>query len=121
MVFWRDSDAGPACLEYSWVPEGKRKLIRLPRQRDEDSRTDPVSETISRVQVYRLVCNDVGTDNWQFPAGPPRNSRIVYAAIQVFEDRGRVVGTAYFADGSSATDSRPLNKDHLPCPELPGD
>ena len=24
MDFWRDDHTGPACLEYSYVPEGKR-------------------------------------------------------------------------------------------------
>lgn len=121
MVFWRDSTIGPACLEYSWVPQGTRRLIRLPLGLDEDARTDPAPEKASHVQVYRLVSNRVGTDTWQFPAGPPYKSRVVYASIQVFEERGQVVGTVYYADGSSASDTRALKADHLPCPELPGD
>jgi hypothetical protein len=121
MVFCRDSTIGPACLEYSWVPQGSRRLIRLPQGLDEDARTDPAPEKASHVQVYRLVSNRVGTDTWQFPAGPPYKSRVVYASIQVFEERGQVVGTVYFADGTSASDTRSLKADHLPCPEFPGD
>jgi hypothetical protein len=121
MVFWRDSDTGPACLEYSWVPQGIRRLIQLPPKLDENARTDSAPDRPSHVQVYRLVSNHVGTDTWQFPAGPPRDSRVVFASTQVFEERKQVVGTVYYADGSSATESRPLRVDHLPCPEIPGD
>lgn len=119
MIFWRDTDIGPACLEYSWVPQGVRKLIQLPPLEDEDSRKDPALPNISQVQVYRLVSDRLGVDTWQFPAGPPPNSRIIYATIQVFENRKYVLGTAYYADGSSTADFRPLKTDPLPCPERP--
>jgi hypothetical protein len=119
MVFWRDTDIGPACLEYSWIPQGTRRVIRLPLGQDEGGRTDPTDSDTSQVQVYRLVCNRVGADTWQFPPGP-HSSRIVYATIQVFESRKYAVGTAAFADGSSATDFRPLKDAPLPCPESPG-
>jgi hypothetical protein len=127
MVFWRDDDEGLACLEYSWVPMGApRKLIQLPPLVDEDSRKDPIPKNtnISQVQVYRLVCNRLGIDDklgWLFPAaGAPHNSEIIYATIQVFESRKYILGTAYFADGSSAADYRPLRTAPLPCPEVPG-
>ena len=119
MVFWRDTDTGPACLEYSWVPEGQRKLIKLPPQQDEGSRQDPVSVNITQVQVYRLVSNARGIDTWQFPPGPPHNSRIIYATVQVFESNMYVIGTVYYADGSRAADRLPLKSDPKPCPELP--
>lgn len=119
MIFWRDTDPGPGCLEYSWVPTGQRRVVRLGPLQDEESRQDSVSDEISHVQVYRLVCNRYGLDTWQFPQGPPHNSRIIFATIQVFESRMYVVGTAHYADGSSATDFRSLKADPLPCPELP--
>jgi hypothetical protein len=122
MVFWRDADTGPACLEYNWVPESPpRKLIQLPALADEDSRKDPVPKNmkISQVQVYRLVCDRLGIDDklgWNFPAEPSDKSTIIYATIQVFESRKYILGTAYYADGSSVTDFRPLKTAPLPCP-----
>jgi hypothetical protein len=124
MIFWCDTDTGQACLEYSWVPQGNRKVIRLPPQQGEDSRKDPIDDlNITQVEVYRLVCNNVGkagAASWQFPPGPPHNSRIVYATVQVFESRMYAVGTAYYADGSSAADFLSMKENPLPCPEIPG-
>ena len=123
MIYWRDNDIGPACLEYSWVPTGSRKIIRLPPQLDEDSRKDTVESRITQVEVYRLVCNNVGKvseASWQFPPGPPHSSPIVYATVQVFESRMYAIGTAYYADGSIASDFLTLREKPLPCSEIPG-
>ena len=106
------------------MPTGNRKDIRLPPQLDEDSRTDPIyGLNITQVEVYRLVCNSVGKvsdASWQFPPGPPHNSPIVYATVQVFESRMYAIGTAYYADGSSATDFLTMKENPLPCSERPG-
>jgi hypothetical protein len=122
MVFWRDADKEPACLEYSWVPEGKRHVIRLTPGLQEDSRTDPIPmDEISHVQVYRLTSDAVGIDSWQFPPGPPHSAPVIYAAVEVFEKRMEVVGTVHYSDGSSASDRRLLHLHPLRCPETPSD
>lgn len=118
LVFWRDDDDGPACIEYSWVPEGKRRVILLSAQQDEGSRTDPVLDNVSHVQLYRLASTGRGADSWQFPPGTPRSSPVIYATVEVFHSRGELVGTVHYADGVSRTDTFPLKTSALPCPEL---
>jgi hypothetical protein len=123
MVFWRDVCVLSACLEYSWVPEGKRHVIQLGPNQSEDSTTDSITipDDISYVEVYRLMSNGVGTDSWQFPPGQPHTSPVIYSAIEVFEERMEVVGTAHYADGSHVSGTRMLNRSPLLCPELPQD
>jgi hypothetical protein len=122
MTFSRDVNTGPACVQYSWVPDGQRKEIKLLPQQDQDSRSDSVSDNISQVQVYCLVCNELGIhapNTWQFPPGPPYRSPVISAAIQVFESGKYVAGTVNYADGTSTSDTYPLTPHPLPCPKLP--
>jgi hypothetical protein len=73
MDFWRDDHTGPACLEYSYVPEGKRRIIQLRPGQQEAIQADTVPDDLkpSHVQVYTLTNNDtVSLDMWQFPPGP---------------------------------------------------
>jgi hypothetical protein len=115
MVFWRDNDVGQAHLQYSWVPEGgKRRDILLMPDYQEDSKTCSVSDRISQVQVYRLLCNDVGTDNWYIPPHPPQQSEVTFASIEVFQKSMEVISTVHFDDGSSIRNIRILIKSPPP-------
>jgi hypothetical protein len=116
MVFGRDDPGAPACLEYSWVPIGKRIPLLLPHDQNVVSHLDQVDTDISQVQVYRLVDGNVGTDTW-YLSPAEKNKSIVYATIYVA--RGQVVATQYFADGTSVTDARLLKSNPLPCPTPP--
>jgi hypothetical protein len=118
MVFWRDNSDGPACVEYSWLPQGVRRVILLDSTEDEGNRSDTTDTDISHVQVYRLASNERGADGWQFPPGPPYSSPVIYGAIEVFEQRMEVVGTVHYADGTSRRDTYALKTRALPCPEI---
>jgi len=119
MMYRRDVYTQRGCLEYSWVPEGKRRVILLnPGQREGD-RTDPGPDAASHVQVYRLVSGEFGAANLQFPEGPPHKAPLTHAIVEVFQQRMEVVGTVYYADGTNATSTFPLTTSPMPCPELP--
>jgi hypothetical protein len=80
MTFSRDVYNGPACLEYSWVPEGKRRTILLKATQQSGSSKDQVSSDLhpSHVQVYSLTNDEQwSTEGWQFPAGPPHATDVV--------------------------------------------
>ena len=69
MTFWRDDSSRPACLEYSWVPEGLRHTIQLDSGQREGSETDTISDELnpSHVQVYRLNAFEAAsTENGSF-------------------------------------------------------
>lgn len=108
MIFWRDVYDGPGSLEYSWVPQGIRRDIRLGVDEQEGSRSDPAPSDVSHVQVYKLTNGRLGITNWQFPPGPPYRAPVIAALIQVLEQRKEVIGIVHYADGTSASDSRPL-------------
>jgi hypothetical protein len=57
--FWRDDYVDGACLEYSYVPEGKRRTLLLKPGQQEASQTDTVPDDLeaSQVQVYTLTNN----------------------------------------------------------------
>jgi hypothetical protein len=118
MVFWRDIYDGPACVEYSWVPQGIRRVIQLNPKEDEGARADATNADVSHVQVYRLTSNGRGADGWQFPPGPPYTSPVIYAAIELSEQQMEVVGTVHYADGTSKRDTYPLKERAMPCPEI---
>ena len=85
MKFWRDDYSRPACLEYSWVPEGLRHTILLAPGQQEGSRTDPISDNPSHVQVYMLDNNNqVSAEMRQFPSGPPHNTPVDGATVEVY-------------------------------------
>jgi len=108
LIFWRDLYNEPASVEYSWVPQGTRRDIRLPPNQQEGSRSDPAPSDVSHVQVYRLTNGRWGVNNWQFPPGPPHKSPVIAAIIQILELRKEVIGIVQYADGTSARDSQPL-------------
>ena len=120
MKFRRDKFTGPACLEYSWVPEGKRHVILLRPGQQEGSRTDQIPDTLkpSHVQVYRLDNNkEVSAEQWQFPPGPPHPAPVASASVEVHQLQMEAVGTVYYTDGTIATGKHPLDPMSRPCPE----
>jgi len=121
MRFWRDVYGGFASLEYSWVPEGLRHVIKLTPGQQEADRTDNVSgDLYSHVQVYCLDNNKkTSTLMWQFPQGPPHKFSIIHAAIEVFQSRMVGRGTVYYADGSSMSEEHRLDDRPRRCPEEP--
>jgi hypothetical protein len=121
MTYWRDVYSGSACLEYSWVPEGRRRTILLEKGQQEGRRSDPISSDLnpSHVQVYSLTNDLYSTSGWQFPPGPPHATPVVRALVQVFEQNMEVVGTVYYADGSIATQKQKLDEQPRKCPEIP--
>ena len=124
MTFRRDVDHGPACLEYSWVPEGKRRSIHLRPVETYGSQTDTVPDALnpSHVQVYALNNNrQASTPGWQYPIGPPHGTPIQSAVTEVFQSRGEAVGTTYYKDGKSANGTQKLSNQDRPCPEQTGD
>ena len=120
MRYWRDVYHEAACLEYSWVPEGRRRVILLPRGQQEGNRTDPIAGDLnpSHVQVYSLTNGMYSTEGWQFPPGPPHATPVVRAQVEVFEKEMEVVGTVYYADGSTASQTQKLEKVLRKCPEI---
>jgi len=108
MIFWRDRYDEPGYLEYSWVPEGKRRTIDLAPGEQEGSRSDPGPTDASHVQVYRLSNGRLAIQDWQFPPGPPYKSPVIAAIVQVIERTMEAVGIVHYADGTNATDRRPL-------------
>lgn len=118
MMFSRDVYDGPACLEYSWVPEGKRRTVKLLPGRKEGTGLEPTSKEASHVQVYTLSNNgQVGLERWQFPPGGPHSSRVVGATVGL---KGtEVTGTVYYEDGTTASDKHTLKGPAPKCPELP--
>ncbi len=118
IVFGRDNLAGSACLEYSWVPTGRRMQLQLPHGQHVASRVDQVDTDIAELQVYSLVDGNLGiTSIWYLPSLPSPPRSIAFATIYV--SRGQVVGTEQFTDGTIVQDRRLLQRDPLPCPTPP--
>jgi hypothetical protein len=122
MNFSRDDASGQGCLEYSWVPEGKRRVIILPPGTASGSQKDAISSTLnpSHVEVYRLDNNgSASTEKWQFPPGPPHTSPIDEATIVVSSAAMTADGTVVYTDGKTNGDKRILDAQGRPCPEIP--
>ena len=117
MVFWRHMADGPACLEYSWVSDGKRRVVQLGPGIQEGVGPGPGSHA-SHVQVYGLSNNGRGgVKKWQFPPGRPHSVKVVGATVEV---RGmEVVGTVYYNDGTSAVDRHQIDPTVHTCSEVP--
>jgi hypothetical protein len=119
MVFRRDIHADAGCLEYSWVPEGVRHVMLLREDQEEGSQTDSVFDAteISHVQVYRLLNDGVGVQNWQFPPGPPYAAPVAIALVQVLRVTMEVIGTVVYVDGTCVRDVYKLEMSPVTCPE----
>jgi hypothetical protein len=121
MDFWRDDYTGPACLEYSYVPEGKRRTIHLRPGQQEALQTDTVPDDLkaSRVQVYTLTNNDVvSLDMWQFPPGPPYVLPVIGAQVSVLQERMVAAGVVTYSDATVNSGSAPLDPFPRPCPQV---
>jgi len=120
MDFWRDNYAGPACLEYSYVPEGKRRTILLRAGQQEAIQTDTVPDDLkaSHVQVYTLTNNGVvSLSMWQFPPGPPYALRVIGAQVSVLQERMLAAGMVTYSDLTVNSGSAPLDPYPRPCPQ----
>lgn len=122
MTFIRDHQDGPGCLEYSWVPQGVRHHILLKGGQRQGSENDTIPDDLkpSHVQVYVLKLNpNFGLDNWQFPAGPPKQGTyVVRATVEVHNKQPlEAIGTVYYADGTTASSRRPLDEKSRECPQ----
>ena len=120
MDFWRDDYTGPACLEYSYVPEGKRRTILLPAGQQKVTQTDTVPDTLkaSQVQVYTLTNNGkVSLAMWQFPPGPAYHLPVVAAEVSVLEARMVAAGVVIYSDATVASGAAPLERFPRPCPQ----
>lgn len=120
MDFWRDDYSGPACLEYSYVPEGKRRTILLKPGEQEAIQTDTVSDDLnpSHVQVYTLTNNGVvSLSMLQFPPGPPYALPVVGAQVSVLQARMVAAGMVTYSDSTVNSGSAPLDPYPRPCPQ----
>ena len=122
MTFSRNPYDGKACLEYSWIPQGIRRVIKLPDGKKEDSRVDPIPEDASHVQIYTLSSfynkkpyGLESKDHVQFPSGPPYKRPVVRATVEVHETEA--IGTVYYDDNTSAKEKIQLKGKFVLCPE----
>ena len=66
------------------------------------------------VQVHALTNGQYSLKEWQFPPGPPHLSPIVGAVVELKEIEA--VGTVFYQDRSSATDTKALVPMAVKCP-----
>lgn len=114
MEFKRDLYNGNGCLEYSWGSEGKRRLIQLSPNRKEGEGQGPMANDASQVQVHALTNGQYSLKEWQFPSGPAHPSPVVGATVELKEIEA--VGTVFYEDRSSATDTKALVPMAVKCP-----
>jgi hypothetical protein len=122
MRFWRDKYEGPGCLEYSWVPEGRRHYINLLPGIQQGSSTDTIDDTLnpSNVQVYVATNNgEVSIEMWQFPSVATKTIPIVSALVSLFEGARLIVGTAFYADDTVTSELAKLDPHGRVCPQRP--
>lgn len=114
MVFTRDLYKGNGCLEYSWESERKRRVIQLNPNVKGGEGEGPMAKDASHVQVYALSNGLYGLKDWQFPSGPPHRSPILSATVEVKQTDA--VGTVYYQDRSSVSDTKALSPMRVTCP-----
>ena len=119
MEFKRDISNGKACLDYSWGSEGKRRLIQLNPSINEGDGEGPMAADASHVQVYALTNGQYSLKEWRFPSDPSHSSPVVGAMVEV---KGiEAVGTVFYQDQFSATDTKALVPMPVTCPATVGD
>jgi hypothetical protein len=114
IVFERNLSKGNACLEYSWLSEGKRQLIQLNSNIKEGEGAGPMANDASHVQVHALTNGLYGLNDWQLPSGPSHPSPIVRAVVEVKEIEA--VGTVFYQDQSQRTETKALLPMPVKCP-----
>jgi len=114
MLLRDESGVGIACLQYSWVPEGRRRSVGVPVGEMQSTARDEVDVelNVSFVEVYVLNVPDGSIGHWQFP-DVAAGRRIVRASVVLSDvtwdgTPRTVTGTAYFSDGSEAASTREL-------------
>lgn len=117
MEFTRDLYNGRGCLEYSWGSQGKRRLIQLDPNTKEGAGEGPMADDASHVQVYALTNGQYGLKEWQFPSRPAPRAPVVGATVELKEIEA--VGTVFYEDRSSATETKPLVPMPVNCPAGP--
>ena len=119
MTLSRTDYSGRGCLEYSWVPEGKRRTIILAPGHAEHTQVDtvPSNLNISHVQIYVLNNGEFSTAMWQFPPGPPHAYPVATASVRVLAIEA--VGTVHYTDGTQAADTKHLDAYPRQCPTAP--
>jgi hypothetical protein len=121
MDFWRDDYTGPACLEYSYVPEGKRRTIRLRAGQQQATQTDTVPDDQSQVEVFVLTNNEtVSLVKWQFPPGPAYLLPVISAQVSVLQNRRVTARMVTYSNQSRSSGSAPLDPFPRPCPGVDG-
>lgn len=119
MEFTRDLYNGRGCLEYSWGSQGKRRLIQLNPNTKQGAGEGPMADDASHVQVYALTNGQYGLKEWQFPSGPAPRAPIVGATVELKEIEA--VGTVFYGDRSSATETKALVPMPVKCPAGPAE
>lgn len=117
IVFERNLSKGNACLEYSWLSEGKRPLVQLIQLNSnikEGEGAGPTAKDASHVQVHALTNGLYGLKDWQLPTDPAHPSPIVRAVVEVKEIEA--VGTVFYQDQSQRTETRALLPMPIKCP-----
>ena len=120
MEFWREPHGDKGCIEYSYVPEGRRRNIVLPPGVQEGYSDDVVPDGTrpSHVQVYVATTGmpPASLEMWQFPPGPPYHLPIKRARVELHGRRGVAVGIVWYEDGHEARDEHPLEPIPRDCP-----
>lgn len=114
MVFKRDLYKGNGCLEYSWVSEGKRRVIQLDPNTKQGEGEGPTGNEVSHLQIYALSNGLYSLKDWQFPSGPPHPSPVVRAIVEVKETEA--VGTVFYQDRAIVTERKALVPMPVACP-----
>ena len=101
ITFQRKDYSHAGCLEYSWVPQGERRVIQLaPGVRSKTQvDTAPANLNASHVQVYVVVNGNFGAEMGQFPSGPPRPKVLKTALVDV-KVPTRAADAVSYADGA---------------------
>ena len=119
MDFWRDDYTGPACMEYSYVPQGERRTLQLPPGQQGIVRKDTVPDDLepSHVQIYVLTNNEMASlEMWQFPPGPPYITSVTRAQVSIIQERMIAAGMVTYSDHTVNSGSAPLEPIPRPCP-----
>jgi hypothetical protein len=117
LTILRDNVTEGGCIEFSWVPTGKRIPIVLPAGQRQGTSVVTTDEA-TNVQVYVLTQGRKSLASWQFPAVGKK--QLVSASIAVREAQNVVDAVAFYEDGSHEAFSRKLENEHRMCPTDPG-
>jgi len=117
MHFFNDGPY-PACLEYSYIPSGKRRSLQLSQGQHAITRVDQLEpeEIYSLVQVYSVQTEQSGASWNCFPSTGARNSPLVVVIFRLHHANREVVATAYYEDGTDYSETSELVPTSIECP-----